>query len=254
MKPMRLRINTDIVTEFLPPHRGNGDQAIIFCDGMPSVPAKRHVLEYWSKKGYWVFHPRYKGTWESTGTFLDHDPTIDIIEVARTIRSGELMQIRPHVSQMENPRIRKISIIGASFGGSVALLTSLHPEIDKVVAISPVIDWAKELENTVESLSDLRVYLRDGFGGAYRFSDSDFNRLGNDPQFFNPIAHVSEYDPRKLFIMHAKDDMIVSQTAVENFIKTVKCSYRLREYGGHLSSSVSIAPIVGLPIRRFISH
>lgn len=253
MKPLRLRINTDIVTEFLPPRSGNGSTAIIFCDGCPSVPSKRSVLEYWSKRGFWVFHPRYKGTWESAGKFLDHDPTEDILEVARTVRSGELVSTRTRSGdKVPQPSIKRVIVVGASFGGAVALLSSLHSEIDKAVAISPVIDWSTEVTNSLEPLSDLKAFIRKGFGEAYRFLDSDFDRLGRDPQFFNPIAHVSEYDARKIFIMSAKDDMIVSSDRIVQFVLQTQCAYHMRKTGGHFSSSISLSLFAGYMLRRFI--
>ncbi|HRH23241.1 MAG TPA: CocE/NonD family hydrolase [Candidatus Magasanikbacteria bacterium] len=253
MKPMRLRINTDIVTEFLPPRRGGSDHAIVVCDGLPSVPSKRHVLEYWSKRGFWVFHPRYKGTWESSGVFLDHDPTDDILEVVRTIKNGILIPTRKKATGLPGHlKITHVTIIGASFGGAAALLASLHPEVDKVIAISPVIDWREELYRPREPLSDLREYIHNVFGEAYRFSDSDFNQLGVDVQFFNPIARITEYNPKKICIMHAKDDMIVSYDAVERFLTSVACKRRLVKTGGHFSARVTTGFFVGRMLRRFI--
>lgn len=253
MKPLRLRINKDIITEFLPPYRGNSAGAIIICDGLPSVPSKQSVLEYWSRRGFWVFHPRYRGTWESAGNFLDHDPTEDVLEVVRTLKKGILLPHGKNIEVLPTPEITQVTIFGASFGGTVALLASLSSDVDKVVAFSPVVDWRAELKNTIEPLSDLKTYLRNGFGEAYRFSDSDFDRLGNDPQFFNPIVHLNEYDPKKLFIIHAKDDMIVSLSAVEHFIGFTGCTHIMKRYGGHLSSSVSTRFFAGRSIRRFIS-
>ncbi len=253
MKPMRLRINTDIVTEFLPPRSLSSDHAIVVCDGLPSVPSKRHVLGYWSKRGFWVFHPRYKGTWESSGRFLDHDPTNDILEVARTIKNGILIPTRKKTSSLpDHLKITHVTIIGASFGGAVALLASLHPEVDKVIAVSPVIDWKEEIYRPQEPLSNLREYIRNVFGEAYRFSDSDFNQLGVDDQFFNPITHVGEYNPEKIFIMHAKDDMIVSYDAVEKFLSNVPCKHRLVRTGGHFSARATTTFFVGRALRRFI--
>lgn len=253
MKPMRLRITTDIVTEFLPPRSGSSDRAIIVCDGLPSVPSKRHVLEYWSKRGFWVFHPRYKGTWESSGKFLDHDPTNDILEVARVIKSGISIPIQKKVTSLPvHLKIAHVTIIGASFGGAVALLASLHPEVDKVIAVSPVIDWKEELYRPRQPLADLREYIHNVFGEAYRFSDSDFNRLGVDDQFFNPIAHIAEYNPEKICIMHAKDDMIVSYEAVKQFLDVVHCTHHIVSRGGHFSVRVSTHFFLGRRIRRFI--
>lgn len=215
------------------------------------LPSKSRVLEYWSKKGYWVFHPRYKGTWESSGTFLDHDPTEDIIEVAEVIRTGIVTNAYDGVDF--TPRVTTVIVVGASFGGAVALLSSLHDEVDKVIAISPVIDWVAELKNTVEPLPWFRSFVQNGFGEAYRFADSDFDQLGNNPKFFNPMSHLGEYNPKKLFIMHAKDDILVSLSAVERFIQTVGCKNVINKQGGHLSSSISTHFFVGRSIRRFIS-
>ncbi len=66
MYTLRTRFAKDIVCEFLPPSRPQKlDKVVILADGMPSVPSKKSVLEYFSKKGFWVFHPRYRGAWES---------------------------------------------------------------------------------------------------------------------------------------------------------------------------------------------
>lgn len=250
MHPLRTRIATDIVCEFLPPERGYGTRAMILCDGMPSVPSKRTVLEYWSNKGWWVFHPRYRGTWESGGMFLDHDPTDDILDVARAIRTESCVSAADGV--LYTPQITQVSVMGSSFGGTAALLSSLHPEVDQVVALSPVVDWARELENTVEPLAWMKSFLVQGFGEAYRFRDTDFDRLGNDREFFNPVSHRHKFDAKKLFIIYAKDDMIVSVPALEEFIAQVGCASNAQLRGGHLSLSRSTSFFLSRSIRRCI--
>ena len=250
MFPIRTRIHDEIITEFLPPLGEDCKTAIILCDGLPSVPSKRRVLEYWSKKGFWVFHPRYRGTWESGGVFLDHDPTEDILEVVQAVRTDTFQNA--YDGAEITPHIQKVVVMGASFGGAVALLSSLDSKVDKVVAISPVVDWSAERTNTTESLSDLKMHIRNGFGEAYRFSDCEYDRLGVDTQFFNPISRLGEYDSKKLFILHAKDDMIVSLSAVERFIADTHCLHSIKKHGGHLSASYSTRFFIGQAIRRFM--
>ena len=78
----RARFASDIVTEFLPPARaGKIQKVIILCDGMPSIPRKQPLAEFLSTKGYWVFYPRYRGSWESGGEFLGRSPHLDILDV-----------------------------------------------------------------------------------------------------------------------------------------------------------------------------
>ena len=64
----RTRFAKDIVTEFFPPARKTKRQkVVIICGGMPGMPGSSYLLEFFSKKGFWVFNPRYRGTWESGG-------------------------------------------------------------------------------------------------------------------------------------------------------------------------------------------
>ena len=82
----RTRFGGNILTEFLPPLRvGSGragrDKVIVLCDGMPSIPRKQELAEFLARKGYWVFYPRYRGSWESGGEFLERSPHLDILAV-----------------------------------------------------------------------------------------------------------------------------------------------------------------------------
>jgi hypothetical protein len=71
----RTRFRQQIVAEFLPPKRqGRKQRVIILCDGMPSIPRKQLLSEFLAVKGFWVIYPRYRGTWESDGQFLERSP------------------------------------------------------------------------------------------------------------------------------------------------------------------------------------
>src|SRR3989344_1145741 len=96
MHASRTKFKKEIVAEFLAPARKRIRQAhrksnkvIIICGGMPSYPGKKEDLMMWlSKKGFWVFIPRYRGTWESGGEFLKISPHRDIIDVMDGIQKG----------------------------------------------------------------------------------------------------------------------------------------------------------------------
>ncbi|HEU5399890.1 MAG TPA: CocE/NonD family hydrolase, partial [Terriglobales bacterium] len=136
----RTRFKKEIVAEFLPPARRLRKQrVIILCDGMPSSPRKQPLCEFLSRKGYWVFYPRYRGTWESDGIFLDRSPHEDLLDVidelkkgVREVTFGEKFEVNPD----------EIFVIGGSFGGAAAILAYLHPRVKKVIAICPVVDWS----------------------------------------------------------------------------------------------------------------
>ncbi|OGZ44854.1 MAG: hypothetical protein A2844_01070 [Candidatus Ryanbacteria bacterium RIFCSPHIGHO2_01_FULL_48_80] len=125
---LRTRFKKEIVTEFLPPRGRDTGKVIIFCSGMPSVPAKREFLEFYSKKGFWTFAPRYRGTWESGGKFLARSPHEDILDIIDELPRG-------FISFFDGKRYRvkpkRLYIFGSSFGGPAALLCSRDPRVTK---------------------------------------------------------------------------------------------------------------------------
>ena len=133
----RTRIHKDIVSEFLPPARTTKKQkVIVLCDGMPSIPRKQTLTTFLSRKGYWVFYPRYRGAWESGGEFLEKSPHRDILDILHELPTeleeiafGRRFRLAPD----------QVFVIGGSFGGAAAILLSLDPRVKRVVANCPVV-------------------------------------------------------------------------------------------------------------------
>src|SRR3989344_3616458 len=88
MTIFRTRFKKDIVCEFLPPAR-KSSRVVILCGGMPAYTGRKDALmEFFARKGYWVFLPRYRGSWESGGQFLKRSPHEDIIDVINGLSRG----------------------------------------------------------------------------------------------------------------------------------------------------------------------
>jgi len=231
----RTRFAKEIICEFLPPVRPRKKQrAIILCDGMPGIPRKKPLVEFLSRKGYWVFYPRYRGAWESGGEFLARSPHEDVLDVIEGLRRpvvelafGQKFDVRPE----------EIFVIGGSFGGAVALLCSLDRRVKRVVANCPVVDWSilRESEKAETSNPSYAAYIREAFGNAYRMKARSWNKLYSG-KFFNPSYHVEEIDPSKVMMFHAKDDPNVPAWSVEKFAKATGVKLKLLKRGGHLST------------------
>ena len=236
-----------IVCEFAPPRRTvKNTKIIIFAAGLPSSPSQKNFLELWSKKGYWVFFPRYRGAWESSGQLLKNSPDKDILDVLdglskgfKDIFTGRKFNVRP----------QRVYIFGTSFGGPAAILASRDKRIDKVVALSPVVDWSTE--SPEEPLDFLYKVIKDGFGKGYRISKRNWSKLkrGN---FYNPARHMGELNPEKIFIIHARDDRIVLYKHVAKFAKKLGCKFKTYRTGGHLRASRLIRPALHREIARFL--
>src|SRR6185437_15188334 len=127
----RTRFSKDIVAEFLPPSgRGSKNKVIILCDGMPSIPRKQPLVEFLSRKGFWVIYPRYRGAWESGGEFLAKPPHEDILDVLDDL-PADLEEIAFGKRFALSPD--EIFVIGGSFGGAAAILSSLDKRVKRVV-------------------------------------------------------------------------------------------------------------------------
>jgi pimeloyl-ACP methyl ester carboxylesterase len=245
--PMRTRFGKDIVCEFFAPARITKKQkAAIICTGMPSSPGSRAMLEFFSKKGYWVFQPRYRGSWESSGSFLARSPEEDIRDVMdgltrgfSSAKDGERFRLNPS----------EIILIAGSFGGPAGLLLSRDERVKKVIAVSPVVEW--RAPSPAEPLDWLYEYVREAFGEGYRVKKSDWDKLkkGN---FYNPLPQAATLDGKKIFIIHAKDDDSVRFKEVAKFIKLTKAKSRIYAKGGHLSLAIITKPALWKVLARFV--
>lgn len=229
----RTRFKKQIVAEFLPPSRPVKIQkVIILCDGMPSIPRKQPLAEFLSRKGYWVFYPRYRGAWESDGQFLERSPHEDILDVVEELAKG--IQEVSFGRRFSLPP-DEIFVIGGSFGGAAAILSSLDPRVKKVIANCPVVDWAilPRSERKETCNSSYPAYIREAFGNGYRLSVMNWNKLRSGT-FYNPSYHAEEITASKIMIFHAQDDPYVPYQSVKQFAKRTGVTLKLFRRGGHL--------------------
>lgn len=231
----RTRFKHEIVAEFLPPANPRQKQKlIVLCDGMPSIPRKQPLADFLAAKGFWVMYPRYRGVWESGGEFLAKSPHEDIVDILdelpkelKEIAFGQRFPLAPDC----------VFVIGGSFGGAAAILLSLDPRVQGVVANCPVVDWGilDKAEGAETSRQNYAKYIREAFGRAYRLSDANWNKLRSG-SFYNPWYHRKEIDGSKVLMFHAKDDPNVPYTQTRKFAEITGARLKTLERGGHIST------------------
>ncbi len=242
MYTLRTRFAKEIVCEFLPPSRATKKQrVIIFADGMPTVPSTKTLLEFFSKKGFWVFAPRYRGSWESGGKFLANSPHIDILKVIDGIHQNFVSLWDYNIKNKKPFKLspHQIIVVGSSFGGPAAILASPDKRIHKTIALSPVIDWTKP--GKAEPLDALANFTDQAFGNGYRFSKDGWKKIKSG-KFYNPINHIDELDGSKILLIHAKDDDICRYTETKKFAKATGSKLITLPKGGHLGTSLLLKP------------
>lgn len=247
MQTLRTRFKKDIVAEFVPPRRPSG-RAVILCPGAPSVPKNPKLLEFFAKKKFWVFFPRYRGTWESGGRFLAKglDTNIkDVIEALpkgfKSLLDGKKYKVKPS----------KIYLIGSSFGGPAMLLLSKDPRVKKIIAFSPVVDWLAK--SRAEPLPKLSQFMAQGFGSGYRVAKGAWKKLAGG-KFYNPAGNLEKIDGKKIFIIQARDDRSVLFGPVKKFAAKTHCQLWLLKSGGHLSASLIMRPRFWKKCNHFLKN
>lgn len=249
---LRTRFKKEIVCEFLPPAvkvragMKPSNKVVILCGGMPGYPGKTALPEFLSKKGYWVFVPRYRGSWESSGSFLKISPHRDMLDVMDELPRGFRDLWSGKIYKILDPQIY---LIGISFGGAAAILASRDPRVRRAVALSPITDLRAETK--AEPVNKLIAFTAAAFGNAYRGRARDWNKLKTG-KFYNPMNGATSVDGAKLLIFHAKDDETVYAKTSAVFAHMTGAKLILLPHGGHFSTSNIITPKFWKPIERFL--
>lgn len=227
--PFRTRFVKDIVAEVMFPEKQTGKVAIM-AYGAPGGPSKKETLQFLATKGYVVIFPRYRGSWESAGNFLENSPAKDIRDVVTELVAKR--SVYDVATKTKHPvHVSAIHLFGGSFGGPAVLLNTQLSIVKKVIALAPVLDWSVEGED--EPFDSFVRYSCEGYGGAYRTKHvRDWQKLVKT-DFYNPIAHTATILGKKVFIIHCKDDKNVPYNPVISFAEKTGATYYLKPKGGH---------------------
>ena len=241
----RTRFAQDIVAEFWVPRKPS-HKAIILCDGCPTMPSKRKVGEFFARKGYWVFHPRYRGSWESGGKFLAKSPDEDILLVAKGL-NARFRNVFDNIEYLLD--IQEIVVVGASFGGAAAILSLKSPLITKAIALSPMIDW--RAKSKAHRFPHFVHMITEGFGEGYRVHKDAWKRLQSGI-FYNPATEAAHIDAKRLFIVHAADDDVVPVAPLRAFAKQTRSKPLILSLGGHFSASAVMQAEIWKKVKLFL--
>lgn len=233
----RTRFGPDIVAEFMPSEKPS-HKVVLIASGAPGYPGgKEDLMELLAKKGYWSIVPRYRGTWESNGVFLEEPPSDDLITVMDQIPGGFRDLWGGGDFRISNP---EFYLIGGSTGGAAALIASRDTRVKRAALISCVVDWRGQA-TTMEPLDLMNEYVPNAFGTAYRTAPDAWSRLARG-EFFNPIDHEAEYTPDKLLFLHSKDDLVVHAWHAEDLAARIGARFVMLDGYGHMGARSAMKP------------
>lgn len=206
---------------------------VIVCPGMPSIPKAEKSLQLWVKKGYIALLFRYRGTWESTGKFLENSPVDDVKEILLARKNGFIDVWSNELICLEIKNL-PVVIAGSSFGGAVALCANQLPEVKVVVAISPVVDWFS-LESGTEPMSLFVPMVERAFQDAYRIGGKGLEGLSTN-DMLNPEV-IKKVDLSSSLVVYSTNDPIVPFLPIQKFVQEKSIENIELSHGEHLSFS-----------------
>lgn len=224
-----------ILTEFAFLEGTIPNHAVIMCEGLPVVPKRQEAIEFLADQGYLVFYPRYRGTWESDGEFLTQDPVEDISLLVELINSGKITELYNNKTFAFD--IEKISVIGTSFGGSIALEAASINNVNKIVALSPVVDYKKfNTQYPEEDLKHTGEFIERAFSNCYRYSKKNWQRM-LDGLVIDVSQALTDENVKKIMVFQCEDDTSVNHVPVAEYAEKYNLTYKQFKTGGHFSFS-----------------
>ncbi len=224
-----------ILFEYAAPEK-KSSKAIILLAGMPGVPSKKDCILFFAKKGFWVFFPRYRGTWESDGEFLAQPLENDVFDMMTIAQTGFF---DAWSGEKVEPGVKSFYLFGNSTGGAAALCAAHDVRVKKAVVFAPVIDWRIDSES--EPIEQVYAFTRVGFGEGYRFSDKNWKKL-IDGKITNPNTTAYAIPKEKILIVAPLDDEVVPALITKAFAKELGIQAFFPKTGGHMGTSDAILP------------
>ena len=215
-----------LVFEYIIPDEIKNNVAVIVVDGLPRKPELSNFMSLIATWGYPVFFPRLKGTWESDGIFLDHDPSEDMVGLAKSIKEGSV-----NIKEIkENTSFDKVVLIGSSFGASVSMHAGIDDSVSHVIALSPFYKFSE-----VPDIGSLRDFLKSNFKGAYRFEDDGWTKLKEDKYLsIADLLNKDSFDVSKYSLILGKNDTSTPPDKIVEICENNNIAFKLID-AGHLA-------------------
>ena len=142
--------------------------AVIILPGFPGRNDYNELISVFFDRGYHVFVPRYRGSYQSSGDFLSKNPVDDLIMFDRNLKKGKAKSLWDN--KVQQFKINKKILIAGSFGGPIACgLATKQPGFSHIILASPVWDFKKHNEkNDEQDLEKLTKFVQRAYKNCYR--------------------------------------------------------------------------------------
>jgi esterase/lipase len=205
----------DIFFEFLVHSKEEGwkRDAIVLLPGFPSASKYDYEMRFLFQRGFNVFFPRYKGTYQSKGKFLNENIVLELKKFLEELKKGKAKSLWDN-SVVNFSVGGNIILFGGSFSGAVACgLGAVDKDISKIVLFSPVWDFKKHNENGDEQdLEKLTPFIKRAYKNLYRVGFESLSKKMGEFRECSPDFYLNRLAGREtgVLIFNDPEDKTVS--------------------------------------------
>lgn len=201
--------------------------AIIYLSGFPSNGSYDDKINLLYEKGYNVFVPLYRGSFQSNGSFLERNPVRDLEEFYDYISKGKAIEL--YNEKEINFKNTCTYLYGSSYGGSMALGLAAVRSIDKIVLSGPVWSWDSHSEKE-EDLQQLIGFVKRAFKHLYRLDTEDLQGRLREFEELKPAFYKDKINA-ELLVFHDTEDKVVNYKHTEKHARDLKSKVVKHNYG-----------------------
>ncbi len=235
-------------------------KAIILAHGLPSSPSKPLDQEFSGllKKGFMIFIPQYRGTFDSYGKSTIENCVDTILDTISFVKRGHATEL----FSMKNVawKASEIILIGGSFGASIVLVAGAKSkDVDKIIAIAAPTDYrdaGKRPQYSEEKISDDRRIMKRVQPFTWRLSDSTWRKFENGELDINAVDYSRQLSRKRVLLIHGMSDMDVNFRRSGDLYRMINNGHKARlmliKNEGHMNLKALGRPMVSLQVSKWI--
>lgn len=233
-KPILKSYFGDVFFEFLI-HENPAD-TIIYLEGFPSSGSHKEMINFLFEKGYNIFVPHYKGTYQSKGLFLEKNIVKEMQNFIIELKKEVVINLWD-LSKLEF-KIKKLILFGSSFSGAICYGLSTLVKFDKIVLFSPVLDYLRlNKRGDEQDPNKIIPFIKRAYLNLIRFKFTDLIIIMNKFKECSPKYYLPKLKTPSL-ILHDPFDKIVSIRIAKEFNNKDKQIQLIEHNEGHKSFEV----------------
>lgn len=216
--------------------------AVIILPGFPGRNDFGELIELFFDRGYHVFVPRYRGSFQSAGSFLSKNPVDDLIMFSKNLNKGIVKSLWDMKKQ--SFKINKKIIVTGSFGGAIACgLVAKQPGFSYLILAAPVWDFARHNEKgDEEDLVNLTEFVKRAYKNCYRINFKNLQDKMSKFKEVRPEYYLSTLINFPVLVFHDPNDKVVSFKHTKEMLPRLNKATYIEHYLGHgLSDHLMIA-------------